>query len=385
MHSSAAVILISNDSNRTGLDTPLMLARVLGAPALSWFMSALVRRGVSRCLLVAPERYLSEAKLCVPEGCQLMVCADRDAADPLHVFVSSAPKLDEELIVVTGPCICLPPNEAGASAVTMNACRIGSSAMMAALDEEEFSFSRVLMSQGSICTQQEGFYPISSFSELQSYGEQLRLAELHAHMAAGVCIWDLQRCYIDPGIKIGTGSILMPGTMLRGRTALGRDCHIGSNVTLENVKGGNGLQIEDARLRDTRLGNDCVIGAYSNLQAACQLESRVRVGAGCSLTSVSLGEGTQVGAHCVLKDLQTGRSCHIGAGCLTASDPKEASGRIKLMDDVNLGGGSLLVAPVTLGRGAAADAGTVISQDVAPQALVTTRVRQSAVRDWALL
>ena len=90
LQSRSAVIVISNDPTRTGRHRPLAFELVMGTPLLRWLTHALSGRGIERWLLVCQKSYLSEAKLCFPEGCELTVCEDREAGNPLHVFLSSA-------------------------------------------------------------------------------------------------------------------------------------------------------------------------------------------------------------------------------------------------------------------------------------------------------
>ena len=48
-----------------------------------------------------------------------------------------------------------------------------------------------------------------------------------------------------------------------------------------------------------------------------------------------------------------------------------------------IGSNSSLVAPVTIGTGATIGAGSVISKDVAKDALALTRAEQREIKDWS--
>ena len=49
----------------------MMLQAIMGTPLLSWLTRSLAAGGVGRFFLVCHERFLSEAKRCFPDGCEL--------------------------------------------------------------------------------------------------------------------------------------------------------------------------------------------------------------------------------------------------------------------------------------------------------------------------
>ncbi len=343
----------------------------MGTPLLRWLTHALTNRGVERWLLVCPQNVLGEARLCFPEGCELTACADREAGNPLHVFLSSSREDEEQVLVVTGACVCLPEQEESASC----ACQVRCDELMTALDEEDFSFSRFLLTRGSACSQLEGLYAVSDPAELADLSERMRRAIVHDLAGRGVQIWDTEHCNIDPGAVIGTGTVLMPGVVIRGATVIGSDCVIGPDALLENARIGSGSRINCSQLSDCRIGSDCAVGPYACIRSGSRLDNRVRVGSGTELCGAELGEATRVGALCALRDLSCGRGCTVGSGVITAE------GRVTVEDEAVIGGGVTLTGPVTIGRGATVSAGTLVTRSVPPQALVSARVRQSVRKD----
>lgn len=105
MAGSSVVIFVPDDTSKTGFVRPLMLSRVMGSPLLSWLVSALAARGCGRFFLVCHEQWAGEARACFPSSVELTVAGSVDAADLLHVFLSTAEDDDAETIVVTGPAV----------------------------------------------------------------------------------------------------------------------------------------------------------------------------------------------------------------------------------------------------------------------------------------
>lgn len=62
-------------------------------------------------------------------------------------------------------------------------------------------------------------------------------------MLSGVTIVNTATTYIDFGVTIGEDSIILPNTILQGKTAIGEDCIIGSNSRISNCNIGNSVKV----------------------------------------------------------------------------------------------------------------------------------------------
>ncbi|MBP8050354.1 MAG: hypothetical protein KAY42_03230, partial [Oscillospiraceae bacterium] len=105
MSDLSAVVFVPDDTAKTGFSRPMMLQAIMGTPLLSWLTRSLAAGGVGRFFLVCHERFLSEAKHCFPDGCELSCAKLEETADQLHVFLSTADEQEEDVIVVTGPAV----------------------------------------------------------------------------------------------------------------------------------------------------------------------------------------------------------------------------------------------------------------------------------------
>lgn len=57
-------------------------------------------------------------------------------------------------------------------------------------------------------------------------------AKRQALLEAGVDMMDPSSVYVEDSVQVGEGTLLLPGTILRGDTVVGRNCQIGPNVML---------------------------------------------------------------------------------------------------------------------------------------------------------
>ena len=385
MAGSSAVLFVPDDTSKTGFTRPLMLARIMGSPLLSWLVSALAARGVGRFFLVCHDQFAGEARACFPATVELTTASSVDAADLLHVFLSTADETDAEVVVVTGPVVFVAPRLASqADVIPAPSCayHVAREALMEALDEK-FSFLDFLRQRGKAFTDREGVYSIRSGEDLAAWQPLLNLQHLHDLVRSGVEIWDYNNCYVDPTVRVGQGSVLMPGTILRGATTLGENCVVGPNTLLENVTVGDNTALNASQLYDCTVGSGAKIGPFCYVRPGSRIGDDVKLGDFVEIKNSTIGRGTKVAHLTYVGDSDVGKNVNFGCGTVTVNYDRVKKFRTTIEDDAFIGCNTNLVAPVTVGRGAYTAAGSTITEDVPSQALAVARARQTVKRDWA--
>ena len=277
----------------------MMLQAIMGTPLLSWLTRSLAAGGVGRFFLVCHERFLSEAKHCFPDGCELSCAKLEETADQLHVFLSTADEQEEDVIVVTGPAVIDPfavdeeafsgaPVESGVSSVSRQA-------LMDALDDT-FIFTDFLKDHGVPYTDRDGVYAVCSMQQLAEW-QVLSRGVLYDLAAAGVSIWDYDNTYVEPTVFVGAGAELLPGTVLRGTTSIADGCMIEGRV--ENSVIFRGVKIgKDTVVRNSILMQDTFTGEKVSLNCVITDKNVVirdgRVLSGCEEVPFYLAKMMQV-------------------------------------------------------------------------------------------
>lgn len=382
MADRSAVLFLPDDGGRFGSDTPLMLHRVLGVPVLSWLTHALRRAGVGRFFLVCAPALLARARACFPAGAEVTAVSDEGPADRLHVFLSTAADEERELLVVTGPTVYT-PRCGRTGAERANACLVDRRGLMTALDETA-PIGHFLRRAGEPLTCEDGFYPLSGPEDLPRLSELMRRDRLLELTRAGVEIWDLNNTYVTPGVEIGGGTVLLPGTLLQGRTTMGRDCTVGPNTRIIDSTVGDGCVVEQSRIEGARLAGALHVGPFAHLRPGTVMEAGSKAGAFVELKNTNVGENTQVPHLSYLGDAAVGANANVGCGTVTANFDRVEKHFTVVEEGAFLGCNSTLVAPVNVGKGAYVAAGTVVTEDVPPNALVIGRPREQIKKEWAL-
>jgi bifunctional UDP-N-acetylglucosamine pyrophosphorylase / glucosamine-1-phosphate N-acetyltransferase len=96
-----------------------------------------------------------------------------------------------------------------------------------------------------------------------------------------------------------------------------------------------------------------------------------------------IGAGAKANHLSYIGDATVGAGANIGAGTITCNYDGIAKHRTEIGKNAFIGSNSALVAPVKVGDGAYVSAGSVITQDVPPQALAVARGRQANKENWA--
>ena len=383
MDGRSVVLILQDDTGRTGRTLPLMLQPVLGAPLLKWLSEALARAGASRFFLVCAPAWAAAAGACFPQEAALTVVSEENPSDRLHVFLSTAEDAETDVLTVTGPVLYLPACAAPEGAQVSAACMVSRCELMQALDEN-VPIGQFLRRAGTPCAGEDGFFAPGGPEDLAAW-QPLLLEDLLRSLAdAGVEIWDSRSTWVQPGVRVGKGTVLLPGTILEGNTAVGEDCVIGPHSRITDSTVGCGCTVESSKLNNVRLADRVSVGPFANLRPGAVLDNGTKAGAFVELKNTALGPGTQVPHLSYLGDASVGGGANVGCGTVTANFDRAAKHPTVIGEGAFLGCGTTLVAPVTVGSGAYVAAGTVVTEDVPAQALGIGRARQQNRRDWAL-
>ena len=194
---------------------------------------------------------------------------------------------------------------------------------------------------------------------------QARLRE--AVMEAGVTLIDPETIYFCQDTRIGRDSVVGPYVFF------GPGVTLGEAVTVKPFSHLEGARVDDG----------AVIGPFARLRPGARIESRARIGNFVEVKQAVVEAGAKVNHLSYIGDARVGAEANVGAGTITCN----YDGFQKSFTDIGagafIGSNTALVAPVKVGDGAIIGAGSVISRDVAADALALTRAEQNEREGWA--
>ncbi len=224
---------------------------------------------------------------------------------------------------------------------------------------------------------------INTPGELEAAERCVQLAHARQLLAQGVILRDAKRLDVRGEVSAGRDVVIDVNVVLAGRVELGDDVRIGANCVLRDASLGNGTTVEPFSIvESSRTGRNCTIGPFARIRPETELADRVKVGNFVEVKKSTVGAGSKINHLSYLGDSTLGRGVNVGAGTITCNYDGAQKHRTLIGDDVFVGSGTQIVAPVKIGDGATIGAGSTITRDAGAGALTLSRSEQKTVPGW---
>ncbi|MEA2759340.1 MAG: bifunctional UDP-N-acetylglucosamine pyrophosphorylase / glucosamine-phosphate N-acetyltransferase [Methylobacteriaceae bacterium] len=217
---------------------------------------------------------------------------------------------------------------------------------------------------------------LASEEDVMGINDRVQLAEAEAVM---------QKRLREQAMRNGATLVAPETVFFSADTEIGRDVIIEPHVVF-----GPGVVIEDgavihsfSHLEGARIGKGVSVGPFARLRPGANLREGARVGNFVEIKAAEIGRGAKVNHLSYIGDATVGAASNIGAGTITCNYDGYAKHRTEIGDNAFIGTNSSLVAPVKIGAGAYIGSGSVITDDVAADALALGRGRQVEKPGWA--
>lgn len=389
METAGAIVFLPREGNGRSL----MLEDLLFEPAAMWLAEALRRAGVERFLVVCHQNDREEAAICFPQETEIITTGTEDANQRLSAFLTGC---TGRVVVVTKPVQLMeedvrtlleerPPRSSDDR--ESGVCRIDAAALAEALEEGE-DFETALRARadrlggGSIWLQSA--HPIRPGWRERMESELLaRNSGAVRLMESGVRIIDPNSVYVGPRVTVGAGTVLLPGTILRGETTIGGACEIGPNTMIRDCVIGDRVTINASQLNESTVEEGTKVGPFAYVRPNCHVGKDVKVGDFVELKNSTIGNGTKISHLTYVGDSDVGQGVNFGCGTVTVNYDGITKYRTTIGDHAFIGCNTNLVAPVKVGDGAYTAAGSTITQEVPADSLAIARSQQVVKKQWA--
>ena len=228
----------------------------------------------------------------------------------------------------------------------------------------------------------EESFGINDRIQLAHADEVLQVRTRAKWMKAGVTMILPSTITIDDTVEIDPNAILEPQTHLRGDTKIGSGSRIGPGSMITNSSIGADCQVLFSVIEDSQVGSSCRVGPYAHIRGQAVVGDRCRIGNFVELKKATLGDRTNASHLSYLGDATIGSQVNIGAGTITANYDGKHKHQTIIGDRTKVGSNSVLVAPISIGQNVNVGAGSVVTEDVAANALVIGRTRQVVKPDY---
>jgi bifunctional UDP-N-acetylglucosamine pyrophosphorylase/glucosamine-1-phosphate N-acetyltransferase len=214
--------------------------------------------------------------------------------------------------------------------------------------------------------------------ELSQATRYIYLKKMRSLLEAGVVILNPHQTYIEDTVKVGAGTVIYPGTFLRGQTDIGSFCVIESNCFISDSTIEHSVQIKaGSYIEKSVVKSKASLGPYARLRPETYIGEEAHIGNFVELKKVIFGAKSKAGHLSYLGDAEIGEDTNIGCGTITcnyAVDKKKY--KTKIGSHVFVGSDSQFVAPVEIGDHAVIASGSTITENVPERALGVARGKQ---------
>lgn len=157
-----------------------------------------------------------------------------------------------------------------------------------------------------------------------------KLKRLYRFIAKGVTILDPTTTYIGKDVSIGKGTTIYPLTVIE-----------------QNV----------------HIGKDCSIGPFCRLRPGTRLKDKVSIGNFVEVVRSNISKGSKAKHLTYIGDANIEENVNVGAGTIVANYDGKEKHRTRIKKSAFIGSGTILVAPVKIGKSAITGAGAVVTKN----------------------
>ncbi|MDD3027423.1 MAG: bifunctional UDP-N-acetylglucosamine diphosphorylase/glucosamine-1-phosphate N-acetyltransferase GlmU [Erysipelotrichaceae bacterium] len=230
-----------------------------------------------------------------------------------------------------------------------------------------------------------GSYKIPDLMEVGGINNLYELAEATKAMQRrvnkellleGVQIIDPENTYISNDVSIGAHTLVEPGCIIRGKTTIGENCHIGPNCEIANTTIGDNVEIKFSVIHDSTIENNVDMGPYVRLRNNCHILEGVHMGNFVEMKNATFGAGSKAAHLSYIGDAKVGKNVNIGCGTITVNYDGKNKSVTTIEDNAFIGCNANLVAPLVIGKGAFVAAGSTVTKDVGPDDFAIARSKE---------
>lgn len=219
--------------------------------------------------------------------------------------------------------------------------------------------------------------------DLARVEQVLRLRKTEELMRNGVTINNPATVTIDEQVTVGPDTTIEPGVCLLGNTRVGQECNIRAYSVLTDAVIGNGVTVHPwSCITGSEVQDAAAIGPFSHLRDGARIGAAAKIGNFVEVKRSNIGRGSKSQHLTYLGDATLGEKVNIGAGTVTCNYDGVTKNPTLIEDGVFIGSGSMLVAPVRIGKDAYVGAGSTITKDVPPESLAVGRAQQVNKEGW---
>lgn len=228
------------------------------------------------------------------------------------------------------------------------------------------------------------FLGVNSPVQLGTALHQLKKRINKEHQARGVLIMEAAHTYIEPDVELEPGVTIFPNCYLHGKTKIGCGSVIEPGCILKDSHVSQGVTVKGySYLENAKVGEKCQIGPYARLRPGAELSENCKIGNFVEIKKSKLDPSVSVSHLSYVGDAEIGENVNIGCGFITCNYDGESKHKTIIGKNSFIGSDTQMIAPVTMGESVFVASGSTINQDVPDRGFALSRARQVTKENMA--
>lgn len=234
-----------------------------------------------------------------------------------------------------------------------------------------------------VCDDEQQLMGVNNQQQLSLIESLYRKRKAEELMQQGAKISDPARVDIRGQIVVGEDVEIDVNCIFEGDIHLGHGVKVGANCILSDCKIGDGTTILPMSIIEkSQLGMNNVIGPFARIRPETQTLDEAKIGNFVEVKKSVIGKGSKVNHLTYVGDTEIGEDVNIGAGTITCNYDGAFKHQTIIEDNVFVGSGTQLVAPVRVKKGTTIGAGSTITKDTDENRLTFSRAKQVSISGW---
>jgi bifunctional UDP-N-acetylglucosamine pyrophosphorylase/glucosamine-1-phosphate N-acetyltransferase len=203
-------------------------------------------------------------------------------------------------------------------------------------------------------------------------------------LESGLTVLDKSRIDIRGTLKHGMDCIIDVNCIFVGSVELGDNVTIGAGCIIKDTTIGHNVTIKPYTVIEgvVSIGDNCQIGPFSRIRPDANIEPDAHIGNFVEIKKSKIGRGSKVNHLTYIGDAVIGERVNVGAGSVTCNYDGVNKSQTTIEDNVFIGSGTMMIAPVVIRAGGVIGAGSTITRDTEPNELTVARSKQVTVKGW---
>lgn len=234
-------------------------------------------------------------------------------------------------------------------------------------------------------------YCTEDYAETLGVNDRVQLAQAESimknrineyHMRNGITMIDPNSTYISSDAKIGTDTVIHPGTFIFGKTVIGSNCEIGPHTEIQDTTIEDQTVVKQSVVHDSHVGQGVKIGPFSHIRPSSEIHDMAKIGNFVEIKKSRIGKGSKASHLGYIGDAEVGENVNFSCGAITVNYDGTNKHLTTVGDGAFIGCNVNLIAPVTIERKAFVAAGSTITDPVPEEALAIARSRQTTKENY---